>query len=105
MVRPRGSTLHRATRCHSGENQNCYPSKESHRPLALRNLRKVIGELVFLDDEKAISIRLDQPKIVKPLHKQADPWPRRADHLGEFFRGNLQLDANAARVFLAECTG
>jgi hypothetical protein len=63
-------------------------------------LQKVIGEPVFLDDEKAISIRLDQPKATKPLHKPADPRPRRADHLRQFFMGNLQLDRMLRGSFL-----
>jgi hypothetical protein len=52
---------------------------------ALGDLSEVIGELPFFDDEKAISIRLDQPEVMKSLHKQADPRPRRAHHLGQFF--------------------
>jgi hypothetical protein len=72
---------------------------------ALGDLREVIGEFVFFDDEKVIFIRLDQPKVVEALHKQADPWSRRAHHLGQLFMGNLQLDANAARIFLAPACG
>jgi hypothetical protein len=52
---------------------------------ALGNLGEVIGELFFLDDEKPIFIRLNQPEIVKSLHKQAHPRPRRAHHLRQFF--------------------
>ena len=48
----------------------------------LSNLREIIGKFVFLDDEKMIAIGFDQPKVVKSLHEQADPRPRRADHLG-----------------------
>src|SRR6266850_1704789 len=51
---------------------------------ALGNLGEVIGELPFFDDEKAISIRLDQPEVMKSLHKQADSRPRRAYHRGQF---------------------
>src|SRR5438093_9514596 len=72
---------------------------------AIGDLSEVIGEFLFFDDEKAIFIRLNQPKVMKSLHKQADPWSRRAHHLGEFFMGNLQLDANAARVLLAHGAG
>ena len=71
----------------------------------LGNLREVIGEFVFLDDEKMIVVGFDQSQVTKSLHEQADPRPRRADHLGQFFMGNLQLDANAARVFLAHGAG
>ena len=52
-----------------------------------------------------ILIRLNQPKVMEPLHEQADPRPRRADHLGQFFMGNLELDTNAARIFLAHGAG
>ena len=52
---------------------------------ALGDLGEVSGELVFFDDEKAISIRLNQPEVMKSLHKQADPRPRRTDHLRQFF--------------------
>jgi hypothetical protein len=48
-------------------------------------------------------VGLDQPKVVEALHKQADPWSGRAHHLGQFFAGNLQFDADAARVLLAWC--
>ena len=49
-----------------------------------RRLSEVIGEFLFFDDEKAIFIRLNQPKVMKSLHKQADPRAGRAHHLGEF---------------------
>ena len=48
----------------------------------LGDLRQVVGEFVFLDDEKMVFIRFDQPKIAESLHKQADPRPRRTHHLG-----------------------
>jgi hypothetical protein len=38
-------------------------------PPALCNLRQVIGEFAFLDNGKANSIRLDQPRVVKSMHK------------------------------------
>jgi len=59
------------------------------RPPALGDLRQVIGELAFFDDEKVIFVGLDQTQVVKPLHEQADSRPRRADHCGEFFMGNF----------------
>ena len=68
---------------------------------ALGDLREIIDEFVFFDDQEMILIGLDQAEIMKPLHKQTDPRPGRADHLGEFFVGNLELDANTARIFLA----
>jgi hypothetical protein len=71
----------------------------------LGDLSEVIGEFGFFDDEKAISVRLNQPKVVEALHKDADPRPRRAHHLRQFFMGNLQFDANAARVLLTHCPG
>jgi len=46
--------------------------------IGLGDLSQVIGELIFFDNEKPIFIRLDQPKILKSLHKQTDPRPRRA---------------------------
>ena len=49
---------------------------------ALGDLGEVSRELVFFDDEKPISIRLNQPEIVKALHKQTDPRPRRPHHFG-----------------------
>jgi hypothetical protein len=58
-------------------------------PAALGDLSEVIGEVVFFDDEKAISVGLNQPQAVEALHKQADPRPGRAHHLGQFFMGNL----------------
>ena len=51
---------------------------------ALGDLSEVSSELVFFDDEKAIFIRLNQPEVMKSLHKQADPRAGRAHHLGEF---------------------
>ena len=51
---------------------------------AIGDLSEVIGEFLFFDDEKAIFIRLNQPKVMKSLHKQADPRAGRAHHLGEF---------------------
>jgi hypothetical protein len=67
------------------------------------DLSEVASEFFFFDDEKAISIGLDQPEIVEALHKQTDPGPRRAHHLRQFFVRNPQFDANAARVLLAHC--
>jgi hypothetical protein len=55
----------------------------------LGDLSEVTGEVVFFDDEKAISVGLNQPKVVEALHKDADPRPGRAHHLGQFFMGNL----------------
>jgi hypothetical protein len=55
----------------------------------LGDLSEVIGEVVFFDDEKAISVGLNQPQVVEALHKDADPRPGRAHHLGQFFVGNL----------------
>jgi len=55
------------------------------RAAVLGDLGKVSSELVFFDDEKPIFVRLNQPEVMKPLHKQADPRPRRAHHLGQFF--------------------
>jgi hypothetical protein len=48
---------------------------------ALGDLSEVIGEFLFFDDE---NIRRNQPKVMKSLHKQADPRAGRAHHLGEF---------------------
>lgn len=76
-----------------------------HAAAALSDLREVIGEFFLFDDEKPVFIRLDQPKVVEALHKQADPWPRGAHHLGEFFMGNLEFDTNAARIFLTQGAG
>ena len=56
-------------------------------PRPLRNLRQVIGEFLFFDNQETIFIRLNQPEIMKSLHEQADPRPRRADHLRQFFMG------------------
>jgi hypothetical protein len=36
---------------------------------ALSDMSKILGELILFDDEKVILVRLDQPKIVKTLHK------------------------------------
>jgi hypothetical protein len=66
----------------------------------LGDLREVIGELVLLDDEEMIAAGFDQSQVAKSLHEKADPRPRRAHHLRQFFMGNLQFDANTARVFL-----
>ena len=48
-------------------------------------LPRVIGEFVFLDDEKMIAIGFDQSQVAKFRHEDADPGPRRAHHLGQFF--------------------
>jgi hypothetical protein len=55
------------------------------RPLAFGKLSKVISELLFPDAEKLICVRLNQPEVMKALHKHADPGPRRAHHLRQFF--------------------
>jgi hypothetical protein len=55
------------------------------RAAVLGDLGEVSSELAFFDDEKPIFIRLNQPEVMKSLHKQADPRPRRAHHLGQFF--------------------
>ena len=39
---------------------------------------------------------------MKALHKHTDPEPPRAHHLRQFFMCDYRLDADAARVFLAE---
>src|SRR5882672_12847829 len=72
------------------------------RPSALGELSKVISELLFLDDEKVICVRLNQPEVMKALHKHADPGPCGTDHLRQFFMRDFRLDADAARIFLAE---
>jgi hypothetical protein len=69
---------------------------------ALGDLSQVISELLFLDNEEVMFVRPNQPKVPKPLHKHADPGPSGADHLRQFFRRNLQFDAYAPRIFLAE---
>jgi hypothetical protein len=67
-------------------------------PTPLGNLSKVIVELVFFDDEKALSIRLHQSQIMKSLHEESDLRRRRAYHVRQFFMGNLQLNPDAVRV-------
>ena len=69
------------------------------------DVHQVIVELFFFDDEEVILIGFDQPQVVKPLHEQADPRPRRAHHRRQFLMGNSQFDANAARVLLAHGSG
>ena len=69
---------------------------------ALGDVSQVISELLFLDNEEVIFVRLNQPQVPKPLHKHADPGPCGADHLRKFFMRNLQFDAYAPQVFLAE---
>ena len=49
---------------------------------ALGDLREVIDQFVFLDDEKMIAIGFDQSQVAKSLHEEADPRPRRAYHRG-----------------------
>ena len=57
---------------------------------------------MFLDDQMTLFAHLDQAKIAKALHKQADAWPGCANHRRQFFVGNPQFDADAARVFFAQ---
>ena len=54
-------------------------SKRQAAPLG--DLSEVTNELIFFDDEKAISIRLNQSKVVKSLHKHTDSRLGRAYHL------------------------
>jgi hypothetical protein len=61
-------------------------------PPALGELSKVISELLFPDNEKVICVRLNQPEVMKALHKHADPEPRRAHHLRQFFMRNYRFD-------------
>ena len=70
---------------------------------ALGDVSQVVSELHFFDNEKVIFIRLNQPQIPKPLHKHADPGPCGTDHFRQFFMRDFQFDADAARIFLAEC--
>ena len=46
-------------------------------PAGLGDLSQIVGEFLFLDDEKVISIRLNQSKVAKSLDKNADPRARR----------------------------
>jgi hypothetical protein len=62
-------------------------------------LGRIIGEFIFFDDQEAVSIRLNQPKVMKSLHEQTDPGPRRSHRLADFFMGYPELDANAVRDF------
>ena len=48
---------------------------------ALGEVIQVISELLFLDNEEVIFVRLNQPQVPKPLHKHADPGPCGTDHL------------------------
>ena len=71
---------------------------------ALGDVIQVISELLFLDNEEVIFVRLNQPQMPKPLHEHADPGPCGTDHLRQFFMRNLQFDAYTPRVFLTELT-
>jgi len=66
------------------------------------DLSEVIRELLFFDNEEVIFVRLNQPQVPKPLHKHADSGPCGTNHLRQFFMRDLQFDAYAARIFLAE---
>ena len=68
----------------------------------LGDLRDVSSELLFFDNEEVIFVRLDQSKVPKFPHKHAGPWSRRAHHIRQFLMRNLQFNANAPWVFLAE---
>ena len=52
-----------------------------------------------------LCIVLNEVEVPKSLHEYADPRPRRTYHCRQFFVRNLDLDANAPRVFLAELSG
>ena len=41
--------------------------------MRLGDLSKVIGEIVFIDDETRFLIRLNQAEVMESLHRQADP--------------------------------
>ena len=56
---------------------------------ALGDLRQVSAELLFFDDQEALSVSLYQTEVMKALHEKTDARPRRSDHLGQFFVGNL----------------
>src|SRR5581483_12506860 len=71
----------------------------------LGNGRQVSHQLVLLDDEMVLGGHLNEAEVAKALHKDADSRTRRADHRGQFFVCNSQLDADAARVFLAMPSG
>jgi hypothetical protein len=79
--------VHAASRFTAGLDPNAILA--AARTTTLGDLRQIVGEFVFLDDEKMVLILFDQPKVAKSLHKQTDPRPRRAHHLGQFFMGNL----------------
>jgi hypothetical protein len=78
------------------------------------NLRQVISELIIFNDDEVLGVRLNQPQVPKALHKEADPRPRRAHHVRQFFVRDFVFDANvvcvfaitdAAQVFPAQLTG
>jgi hypothetical protein len=51
-----------------------------------------------LDGEKAIQVGLNQPEVSKALHKQTDPRPRRANHLGQFIMIQSALTVDHLQV-------
>jgi hypothetical protein len=62
------------------------------------NLREVIGEFVFPDDEKMIAIGFEQSQVAKSLHEKlirGRVVPTISDNSSW---GNLQLDADAAET-------
>ena len=59
------------------------PAKDQYKVLA--DLSQVISQFLFFDNEKVIFARFNQAKISKSLHKQADPRPCCADHIGKLF--------------------
>src|SRR5581483_11233179 len=81
------------------------PETWPKQKFASGNLSEIIGQFFFFDDKESIFIGLDQSKMMKSLHEQTDSGPRRADHLGQLLVRNLELDADAARVFLAHGAG
>jgi hypothetical protein len=80
--RKRRALVRRDNLLHNGKSQATAPAfVVLNNAAALGDLGEVSSELVFFDDEKPIFIRLNQSEVMKSLHKQAGPRPRRAHHL------------------------
>ena len=60
---------------------------------------------MLLDDKMALGGHFNEAEIAKTLHEDADTRPGGADHGGQFFVRDSQLNADAARVFYAKFSG
>ena len=60
---------------------------------------------MFFDNQMVFCVVFDEVEVPESLHEYADPRPGCSYHRSQFFVRDLDFDANAPRIFLAELSG